>query len=688
MADTRTKMLVTMIQVVSKGISIVSKWNVRRPALRVFAAVTLLAGTALLSFSGGIAPAVGQETNSRAVAKPLDARSRTIVQSVDMQVKRAGAAYAGGDYETSGDALRKAIKQIEVAGNAESSDLHDALLPMMRRIVNARAMLELEGVTLPPFRIPERPKATTEPMAESSSDPSDQPSTDGVSFVSEVAPILVDKCGSCHIRGSKGGFAMPTFAKLMEGPPEGVVVFPGDVIASRLIETIETGDMPRGGGKVSKEQLDTLKQWVTQGAKFDGPDPTAMLTSLKSGEATPDTPATPEPDQPTMVGKPTGNETVSFSKDVAPLLVENCTGCHLDAMQTRGGLRMDTLAQMLRGGDSGSVMKPGDGEASLLVQKLRGSAGDRMPAGGRPPLSDSDIQLISTWISEGAKVDESLVQTPMKVVTAQAWLSAAASTEVSQRRAKIAEENFRLAGADVNRMQNHQSDHFAVWGEVSPATLETVAESAEAALVQARKFLPTAGGTPEDFFHGKASICVLPKRYDYSEFAKMVEGRSVPTDWQSHWKYDGIRAYVAVVASERATEEEIAERVVAPVASLAVVSRGDGVPRWFAQGLGTAVSGGESKRDRNENMRRQAELVTAVGSLKSGKDFLNGKLPPERADRMAVAIAESLLSRQNRRGFDAVMRNLQSGQPFPQAFQAGMNLTPIAYVDAWLQWVK
>ncbi|MFG0264806.1 MAG: c-type cytochrome domain-containing protein [Rhodopirellula sp. JB055] len=681
-------MLVTMIQVVSKEIQIVSNGSMVRPAFRVFAAATLVAGALLVTFSGGMPVLNAQDASPRADAKPLDARSRTIVQSVELQVKRAGAAYSKGDYETSGEALRKAIGQIDVAGNAASPALHDALLPTMRRIINARAMLELEGVTLPPFRIPARPEATADPMAETpGADGASDPATDGVSFVSDVAPILVDKCGGCHIRGNKGGFTLQTFAKLMEGPSEGVVVFPGDVIGSRLIETIETGDMPRGGGKVSKEQLDTLKQWVIQGAKFDGPDPTAMLTSLK-GDGTSAPPAAPQPNQPTMVGKPTGNETVSFSKDVDPLLVENCTGCHLDAMQTRGGLRMDTLAQMLRGGDSGSVMQPGDGEASLLVQKLRGSAGARMPAGGRPPLSDSDIELISTWISEGAKVDEALVQTPMKVVTAQAWLDAAASPEVSERRAEIAEADFRLAGADMSRLQQQVSDHFAVWGDVSPATLKAVAESAEAALTQARKFLPRADGTPEDFFHGKASIYVLAKRYDYSEFAKMVEGRSVPSDWQSHWKYDGIRAYVAVVASERATEEEIAQRVMAPVASLAVVSRGEAVPRWFAEGLGTAISGGETKRDRNENMRRQAELVTAVGSLKSGKDFLNGKLPPERADRMAVAIAESLLSRQNRRGLDAVLRNLQAGQPFPQAFQTGMNATPIAFVDAWLQWVQ
>ena len=48
---------------------------------------------------------------------------------------------------------------------------------------------------------------------------------------------------------------MATFAALMKGPPEGVVViFAGDTVGSRLIETIETGDMPRGGGKVSPQE--------------------------------------------------------------------------------------------------------------------------------------------------------------------------------------------------------------------------------------------------------------------------------------------------------------------------------------------------------------------------------------------------------------------------------------------------
>ena len=88
-----------------------------------------------------------------------------------------------------------------------------------------------------------------------------------------MAPILVSRCGRCHVSDSKGGFSLATFAALMKGPPEGVVIFAGDTVGSRLIETIETGDMPRGGGKVTPQELQTLKAWILSGAKFDGSDP-------------------------------------------------------------------------------------------------------------------------------------------------------------------------------------------------------------------------------------------------------------------------------------------------------------------------------------------------------------------------------------------------------------------------------
>lgn len=629
----------------------------------------------------------------------LDTRSQRIVATVKNTIGAAGKAYQSNDFAATQAALDKAVQQIGIALKTGSPVIYDALIPSMKRVVNARVMLELEGVPVAPFSIPERPAAempakpgmSTEPAVPADTEmifnlPDGTPgSTDGVSFVSQVAPILASKCGGCHINGSKGGFSTSTFAALMKGPPEGVVIFAGDTVGSRLIETIETGDMPRGGGKVSPAQLATLKQWINEGAKFDGSDPSVQLTSLTAGA-----PAAAPKREMMEVADPTGKETVSFASDIAPILVESCVGCHINAMRNQGGLNMDTLARLFRGGDSGAIVQPGKGETSLLVRKLRGMEGNQMPAGGRPPLADSQIRLISTWIDEGATIPPSQREMPLEILTRQAWLAAASTQEVSDRRAELASQHFRLAGADEGRLAQHNSEHFSVWGEGSPDLLRSVAEQAEAALAETSMVLPAGQlkQSPEVFFNGLSSIYVLPRRYDYSEFAKMVEGRSVPPNWQSHWKYDGIQSYVAVVASDRDEENDIASRLASPIASLAVASRSITVPRWFAEGLGRVVAASEVKQDRSARERTQSELITAIGTMKSGKEFIGGKLPPERSDLIATAVCQSFLTREKRRGFDTIMRNLADGKKFDSGFLAGMGVTPVAYFDAWIKWVK
>ncbi|WP_197167828.1 c-type cytochrome domain-containing protein [Neorhodopirellula pilleata] len=662
-------------------------------------------------------PVSGQAPDQATAAKmafdKLDTRARRIVMTIGASMKTAGTEFQAGRFAESTQTLDKAIEQIRVGLSTGSPDLYDALLPTMERIVNARALLEFEGVPVDPFSVPPRPSESGAAMAMAGGktnpaniDPfapatppatpanpvpgtpaTGTPATGGVSFVGEVAPILASKCGGCHINGSKGGFSLATFAALMKGPPEGVVIFAGDTVGSRLIETIETGDMPRGGGKVSPAELMTLKKWINEGAKFDGTDPSVQLTSLTKGT----TPApAPMPPEKVTINALTGKETVSFASQIAPILVDNCGGCHIDAMRNQGGLSMDTLARLFRGGDSGKIVQAGRGEQSLLVRKLRGLEGDQMPAGGRPPLNETDIKLISTWIDEGASVDPAQQEMPLNILTKQAWLAAASTDEVTQRRAELAETHFSLAGADSSRLAQHRSEHFAVWGDVSPDLLQAVAEQAESALQKTSVVIPSSQlQQPADtFFNGLASIYVLPRRYDYSEFAKMVEGRSVPTDWQSHWKFDGIQAYVAVVASDRDEDAEIADRLAGSIASLAVASRSVTVPRWFADGLGRVAASSKVKQDRSELAKTQAELITAIGTLKSGKEFIEGKLPPERSDLIAAAVCQSFLTRENRRGFDSILRNLSEGKPFDTAFVASMNATPVAYFDAWLQWVK
>lgn len=611
-------------------------------------------------------------------ATELDRRQKAIVKTIGTTINRAGKAYFEGKYEVSGTEIRKALGQVDRAVGLGSPDLYDAIAGHLDNISRAHAMLELEGISLPPFRRPKRPSNSPTTPTPNPDTPEPGSTTTLVSFSKDVAPVLTSKCGRCHVSASRGNFSAASYAALMKGPPEGVVVFAGDVIGSRLIETIETGDMPRGGAKVSPAEFKTLKDWIKQGAKFDGTDPNSPISAGAAPAAMPRA-------KPPMITKATGKETVRFSFDIAPLLVDNCGGCHIDAQQVRGGLRMDTFVQMMRGGDNGAMITPGRGEASLLVKKLRGTAtdGERMPAGGRPPLPDDSIALISKWIDEGATIDADQNRS-VKVISKLAWASRATSGELSAKRAEMADQNLKLANSTAVPTE-YKTDHFRVVGTASEQTLELVGRLAEKQMKFAKSIArPGSAKAAEDYFKGRATIFVLPRRYDYSEFAKMVEQRSVPGDWSAHWEFDGIDAYAVTVATDSDEQETIESRLLSPIVSLAVATRGNGVPRWFAEGMGTAAAMQQNAKNRNEKEKLRTLAFEAASSVKDAKAFLDKRLTPEQADSFGAALAMSMLARNRRKSLDATFRSLSSGKSFDVAFQTGFGVTPAIYIDQFL----
>ena len=623
-----------------------------------------------------------------AVAQGISLGQRKAIAAANQAVAIAGKQFAAEDYQAAGKSIRVAIEQVAAADVANSAEAHQSLLPAMQRISKAHTLLQFEGVTLPPFQVPPAPETKPMPTPTPKSKPLEKTPPEkpavapenGVSFINAVAPILANRCGGCHINGSKGGFSLATFASLMKGPPEGVVIFAGDTVGSRLIEIIETGDMPRGGGKVSPAELNTLKQWILTGAKFDGPDPNA---SISTGTST----TTPAPTMaaPT-VKRRTGTETVSFAKDIAPILVNHCNGCHVDAMQTRGGLNMNTFAQLFRGGDSGAVVQPGRGDASLIVKKIRGIEGDRMPSGGRPALSEKDIQLITTWIDEGATLDGGTDNQPLRVMSQLAWASSASPEDVTARRRELADDHMKLVNATGAPVNEKITSHFRVVGTASSATVDLVAKLAE----EQMKLVATVVKAPqgESFYNGRATLFVLPRRYDYSEFAKMVESRSLPSEWTGHWQFDGIDAYVAIVATDRDDEETITARLISPMTALAVSTRGDDVPRWLAEGVGASTAARKRGADRDQRQKMQAEISQAVAAMDDAKKFIDGKMTPEQSDRVGAAIATRLMDRTNRRNFDRCLQLLEDGKTFEAAFTETFGVSPAAFIEAWLTWVR
>ena len=58
-----------------------------------------------------------------------------------------------------------------------------------------------------------------------------------------------------------------------------------------------------------------------------------------------------------------------FEKAIRPLLAEHCHECHGDQKQ-EGGLRLTSRATLLRGGDSGPAVVPGEAEVSPLIRAV------------------------------------------------------------------------------------------------------------------------------------------------------------------------------------------------------------------------------------------------------------------------------------------------------------------------------
>lgn len=89
-----------------------------------------------------------------------------------------------------------------------------------------------------------------------------------------------------------------------------------------------------------------------------------------------------------------------FEKEVRPLLSQHCYSCHsVNAEKLKAGLYVDSRAALLRGGDSGPAIVPGDADASLLIEAVRYESYEMPPKGKLPA---KDIATLEQWVAMGA----------------------------------------------------------------------------------------------------------------------------------------------------------------------------------------------------------------------------------------------------------------------------------------------
>jgi Protein of unknown function (DUF1553)/Protein of unknown function (DUF1549)/Planctomycete cytochrome C len=89
-----------------------------------------------------------------------------------------------------------------------------------------------------------------------------------------------------------------------------------------------------------------------------------------------------------------------FEIKIRPVLVRTCFPCH-GGQKTSSGLRVDSRAALLKGGEQGPAVVPSDPEKSLLVRAIKHMDEDlKMPPS--KPLPDAVVADFSAWIRDGA----------------------------------------------------------------------------------------------------------------------------------------------------------------------------------------------------------------------------------------------------------------------------------------------
>jgi hypothetical protein len=92
----------------------------------------------------------------------------------------------------------------------------------------------------------------------------------GITFNKDIAPMFAASCGDCHGGANmKGGLSLGSYATAIRGGESGDAIIPGDPDGSllfRLVTKQEEPFMPRKGDPLTDAQIETLRDWIQNGA--------------------------------------------------------------------------------------------------------------------------------------------------------------------------------------------------------------------------------------------------------------------------------------------------------------------------------------------------------------------------------------------------------------------------------------
>jgi MYXO-CTERM domain-containing protein len=255
-------------------------------------------------------------------------------------------------------------------------------------------------------------------------------------FESVVLPILRQRCVECHgAEKTKGKLRLDSLEGILKGGDHGAALASGNADDSLMLRRVllpvaaDEHMPPKGKPGLSPEQIAVLRFWIERGASptfrvrdaLAPPATRPLLEALTTGQI-PTTAANPaeaqpahsEPDpggasQPSAAPAPESTTSTAPAHavgggSVAQILSAKCGKCH-SGEQAKGGLRLNSLARALEGGEDGPVVVPGNPGKSSIVQRIQLPLDDEdhMPPEDKPQLARAELAAIVAWVRTGAQ---------------------------------------------------------------------------------------------------------------------------------------------------------------------------------------------------------------------------------------------------------------------------------------------
>lgn len=513
-------------------------------------------------------------------------------------------------------------------------------------------------------------------------------------FEKDVAPILAARCLNCHgANNPKGNLRMDTFAGIMAGGDSGPLVTPGKPAASSLVERISaTGDerMPKNARPLAADEIKKISDWIAGGAKFTGNNSTPIAELKADGT----NPAGAGPvTGPIRIDKPTGKETVSFTNDIAPFMVNLCLNCH-SGNEPRSGFSLETFEKLIRGGKSGRVILPGNTEDSRLWHLVGKQDPIKMPP-AQAMITVTNHAKLEIWIKEGAKFDGPDPKAPLRsLVPTDAEkrareLAALSPEEFAKRRKERANQLWNAALPNDPPVEN-ETDALIVMGNAGESRIKQVADWSGASAERLRKLFKVKDAL---IWRGKLIVFVFKDRFSYAEFSQTNENVLIPADTKGHSRVSsaGDEAYICLLdIGDTPTDDSPGVRtlLMSLLAEASLQRLPNRVPEWAAKGTGLVLAAQSDPK--NPYFRGLAagahEALRAIN--KPEEIFANGTFSPADLAPVGYTLVSYMLKKGGEPYFVDFLNQAASGKNLSDAFRAVYNVDTVNLARAYHEYVE